>query len=126
MIGNLPMVRGVHTGCLLLTVPNNSANDGILLAGEAVDCTLGVPLGLSGIVLSLPRCVFLFAGLGPCLGAGQVTHILDNCALERVVLPGGFAIQKCQRPRLQRASVKETYEGSVRSVLLDMSKRIDV
>lgn len=59
------MVRGIHTGYLLLTIASNSANDVILLAAETVDRTLGVPLGLSGITLSLPGRVFLLAGLGP-------------------------------------------------------------
>jgi len=65
MVEKLPMLRGIHTGCLLLTIASNCANDGVLLAAEAVERTLGVSFGLSGIILGLPGSVFLLAGLGP-------------------------------------------------------------
>lgn len=59
------MIRGIHTGYLLLTIASNSAHDGILLAAETVERTVGVSLDLSGFILSLTGSVFLLARLGP-------------------------------------------------------------
>ena len=57
--------RGIHTGCLLLTIADYSADDGILLSPETVEGTIGVFLGLASLVFRLPRNVFLLARLAP-------------------------------------------------------------
>jgi hypothetical protein len=119
---NRQWLGGIHTGYLLFAIASNSANDGILLAAEAVERTLGVSLGPSGIVFSLAGSVFLLARVGPRLGPGHVAHGLDNGTLEGVVLPGGFAIREMSAGCVSQGRLlKETYEGSV--LLVDMSKK---
>lgn len=95
------MGRRVHTGCLLLTIPSDGANDGVLLSADTVGRTVDVSLGLSSLVLGLAGSVLLLARVGPRLGACRVAHSLDSGSLEGVELPGGFAIRReRQRPRL--------------------------
>lgn len=71
---------------LLLAVAHDGADDGVLLAGEAVHGALGVAFGLGGLVLGLALGVLLLARLGPGLGARQVANGLDGGAFERAEL----------------------------------------
>ena len=92
MIKKVEIGRRIHTGCLLLTIASNGANDGVLLSAEIVEGTIGVSFSLSSFVLGLSGSMFLLARIGPRLGAGQATHRLDDGALEGVELPRDFAI----------------------------------
>ncbi len=80
----------------MLPVASDGADDGVHLAGDAVDGALDVVLRLGGVVLGLALDVLFPARLLPGLGAGQVADGLDNGALERVVLAGSLAARLCQ------------------------------
>jgi len=78
---------------LLGPVASDSADDGVLLSTDAVGGTLGVALGLGGLVFGLSGSVFFPARLLPAGCAGQATNALDDIALGRVELSGSFALE---------------------------------
>jgi len=73
---------------LLRLVASDGADDGILLAGKAVDTALYVRLALSGLDLSLAGDVLLAARVDPGLRACDVADGLDDGALGGVELAG--------------------------------------
>jgi len=64
-----------------LAVTSDSADDGILLPANEVDCAFGVTFGLRGFDLSFAGGVLLLARLCPRLATGHITDILDDSAL---------------------------------------------
>ena len=74
-----------------MPVAGQRADDGILLARDAVRRALDVRLGLGGFVLRLARSVLLLPGLGPRGSAGNVADGLDDGALDGVELSRDFA-----------------------------------
>ena len=82
----------VHTGCFLLTIASNSANDGIFLPTETVFSAFSVSLCPSSGVLGLAGSVLLSARVRPRLRTGHITESLNDGALERVELAGGFTV----------------------------------
>ena len=59
-----------RTSSLLLTVPSNSSEHGVLAPANAVLDALDIALGLRGVVLGLALGVLLFPGLLPGGRAG--------------------------------------------------------
>jgi len=76
---------------LLLPISGNRADDGILLARDAVRRALDVRLGLSGLVLGLAGSMLLLPGSGPRGGAGNVANSLDDGTFDGVELSRDFA-----------------------------------
>jgi hypothetical protein len=58
-----------------LTVTSDRADDGVLLAAEAVHGALSIALGARSIVLCLASRVLLRAGLLPRLEAGDIADL---------------------------------------------------
>jgi hypothetical protein len=87
-------MQGELTRSLLGLIASNSTDNGILLARETVDATLGPILGTSSVVLGLAGGVLFTAGLSPRLSAGHVSDGFDGGALDGVELSGGLAARQ--------------------------------
>jgi len=70
-----------HTRHLLLLVTGHGADDGVLLASEAVHTALDVGFGLGSLDLCLTGGMLLAARVGPGGRAGHVANRLDDCTL---------------------------------------------
>lgn len=67
--------RRKPTGSLLLLVTGDGANNGILLAAEAIGGAFNVALSLSSLILALAGGMLFLARLLPRCSAGQVTDL---------------------------------------------------
>lgn len=72
---SLRWIRCARTLGLLRLVAGDRADDGVLLAGDAVGGALDVALGLRGVVLGLALGVLLLPGLLPRGRTGEVADL---------------------------------------------------
>lgn len=75
-----------HTCKLLLLVPHDCADDGVLLAGETIHSTFGVALSLSEFGFGFASGVLLLARALPSWRASHVADGLHDSALDRMEL----------------------------------------
>jgi hypothetical protein len=76
---------------LLLSVANDSTDDGVLLSGQAIQGPFRVTFDLSGIILGFTSGVLFLARFLPGSRTSHVADSLDDGAFDGVKLARSFA-----------------------------------